>query len=179
MDLTKLRKKFPPLHDILSVYAIIVFLIYGWGVITFIWKVPSWLYFLSLGEIIAIFSYTLSSSLLESIIVLMILIFVSLILPSRLFADRFIVRGSIIVCLLTIWVVLFNLVTLIQLPTDSDILGFGVAACLTVGLALLIVDRMPIFQRLLTAIADRLTIFLYLWLPLSLVGILVILLRIA
>jgi hypothetical protein len=176
--LIALRKKIPPLHEVLALYATIVFLVYGWASVTFFWKVPSWLYFLSLGEIAAILSYTFASSLLECTIILLIFLFASLVLPSRLLSDRFVVRGSIIIYVLTFWVALFNLNALIELPTRRDVISFGVIALLTVGLGLMIADRISFVQRLLIGLGHRLTVFLFLWLPLSLVGIFVILLRI-
>lgn len=175
--MTALRRKIPSLHEILALYATIVFLIYGWAIITFFWKVPSWLFFLSLGEIAAVLSYALASSLLESTLILTIFLFAGLVLPSRVLSDRFVVRGSIIVYILTFWVALFNLNALIELPARSDVVFFGVIALLTLGLALIIADRIPVVRRLLIALGNRLTVFLYLWLPLSLVGILVILFR--
>jgi hypothetical protein len=173
-----LRRKLPPLPDILSLYGTIVFLIYGWAIVTFFWKVPSWLYFLSLGDVAAILCYALASSMLESTIILLIFLTLALILPSRWLVDKFVVRGSTVMIILTFWVAAFTLITLIQLPTGSDILTFGVIAFVTIALGILIVERIPPLQNLLSALGKRLTIFLYLWLPLSIAGILVIFVRI-
>ncbi|MGZ9165439.1 MAG: hypothetical protein ACXW4U_09705, partial [Anaerolineales bacterium] len=114
--MTALRNKIPPFHEILALYATIVFLIYGWATITFFWKVPSWLYFLGLEEIAGILSYTFASSLLECTIILFIFLFASLVLPSKWLYNKFAVRGSLMVYALTFWVVLFTLNSLIQLP---------------------------------------------------------------
>ena len=176
--LTALRKKIPPLDEILAVYGTIVFLIYGWASITFSWKVPSWLYYLSLAEITAILSYTLASSLLECTIILLLLLLLAFLLPSKWLVDKFVTRASIIVYLLTFWVALFNLSTLIQLPTSRDLIFFGGIAILTIGMAIVIADRILPFQRLMTALGNRLIVFLYFWLPLSALGILIILVRI-
>jgi hypothetical protein len=176
--LIALRKKIPPLPEILALYATIVFLIYGWASITFFWKVPSWLYFLSLGEIAAILSYTFASSLLECTIILLIFLLASLVLPSSWLYNKFAVRGSLIVYALTFWVVLFTLNSLIQLPTTSDVTTFGIGVLVTSALAMIVAERISFVERLVTTLGNRLTIFLYLWLPLSLIGILVIIFRI-
>lgn len=173
-----LRNKIPPLHEILALYATIVFLIYGWATITFFWKVPSWLYFLSLGEIAAILSYTFASSLLECTIILFIFLFASLVLPSKFLYNKFALRGSLIVYALTFWVVLFTLNSLIQLPTTGDVITFGIGVLVTSALAILLAERISFVQRLVSTVGNRLTIFLYLWLPLGLLGILVIIFRI-
>ncbi|HET9591254.1 MAG TPA: hypothetical protein VFO91_20875 [Anaerolineales bacterium] len=159
-------------------YATIVFIIYGWAMITFFWKVPSWLYFLSLGEIAAILSYTFASSLVESTLILSIFLFAGLVLPSALLTDQFVIRGSMIVYGMSFWVALFNLNALIEVPTRSDVISFGIVALLTVSLGLIAADRIPAVRKLLFALSQRLTVFLYLWLPLSLLGMLFILFRI-
>jgi len=176
--LTALRNKIPPFHEILALYATIVFLIYGWATITFFWKVPSWLYFLSLEEIAGILSYTFASSLLECTIILFIFLFASLVLPSKWLYNRFAVRGSLMVYALTFWVVLFTLNSLIQLPTTGDVITFSIGVLLTSVLAMILADRISVVQRLIITVGNRLTVFLYLWLPLSLIAILVIVLRI-
>jgi hypothetical protein len=159
-------------------FATIVFLIFGWASITFFWKVPSWLYFLSLGEIAAILAYTFASSLLECTIILLLFLFASLVLPSPWLAKKFAVRASLILYVLTFWVVLFTLNSLIQLPGTSDIITFGLGVPVTSALALLLSERIPLFPGLVNAVGSRLTIFLYLWLPLGLLGMLVIMFRI-
>jgi hypothetical protein len=159
-------------------YATIVFLSYGWAIITFFWRVPSWLYFLSLGEIGAILAYTLASSLLECTIILLIFLFASLVLPSGLLADKFAVRASLIVYSLTFWVVLLTSNSLIQLPATSDVITFGLGVSVTSALAILLSERISFFPGLVMAVGNRLTIFLYLWLPLGVLGILVIIFRI-
>lgn len=146
--------------------------------ITFFWKVPSWLYFLSLGEIAAILSYTFASSLVESTLILSIFLFAGLVLPSGLLTDQFVIRGSMVVYGMSFWVALFNLNVLIELPARSDVISFGIVALLTVALGLIVTDRIPAVRKLLFALGQRLTVFLYLWLPLSLLGMLVILFRI-
>jgi hypothetical protein len=176
--LIALRKKIPSLHEILPLFATIVFMNYGWAALTFFWKVPSWLYFLSFGEIAAILAYTFASSLLECTIILLIFLFASLVLPSGLLADKFAVRASLIVYSLTFWMILFTLNTLIELPTTGDFITFGLGVSVTSALAILLSERISYVPGLVTAAGNRLTIFLYLWLPLGVLGILVIIFRI-
>ena len=176
--LIALRKKFPALDEILSIYATIVFLVYAWASVAFFWKLPSWLHFLTFGEIAAIVSYILASSLLESTIILLILLFASLLLPSRWLSYKFVVRGSVIIYSLTFWVALFDMGSLIQLPTSNAVISLVVGLPLMAGLAMMLADRISLVPRFMTTLANRLTIFLYLWLPLSLAGIFVLFFRI-
>jgi len=172
-----LKEKIPPLHEISSLYATIVFLVYGWTSLAFFWKVPSWLYFLNLGEIVSILAYVLSSTLLESVIILLVFLLASLVLPVGWLRSKFVVRGSIIFYSLTLWVFLLNMSSLIQLPTTRDILSFSIGFPFTAGMGMILADRIPVLPRLMTFLSNQLIIFLYLWLPLSLAGILILIIR--
>ena len=167
-SLIALRKRLPPSHEISSFYATIVFLVYGWTSVAVFWKIPSWSYFLSPGEIVVILAYILVSSLFESVLILFIFLLASLVLPSDWLSHRFIVRSSILIFALTFWVALFW----------RDVISFGIGFPLTAGLGILLADRTPRVWRLILFVSDQLIVFLYLWLPLSLIGILIVILRI-
>jgi hypothetical protein len=177
-SLIALRKRLPPFHEISSFYATIVFLVYGWTSVAFFWKVPSWSYFLSPSEIVVILAYVLVSSLFESVLILFVFLLASLVLPSDWLSHRFVVRSSLIIFALTFWVALFDLSSLVQLPTRSDVISFGIGFPLTAGLSILLANRTPLVRRLMIFVSDQLIVFLYLWLPLSLIGILIVILRI-
>jgi hypothetical protein len=176
--LIALRKKIPPFQEITGLYATIVFLVYGWTSVAFFWKVPSWKYFLDLAEIAVLLAYILASSLLESALILVLFLFASLLLPSRWLSNKFVVRGSIILYSLTFWVVLFDLSTQVQPPTKGDVISFVVGFPLTTVLGIKLANKIPSVRRFMTSLSDQLTIFLYVWLPLSLIGILIVILRI-
>ena len=171
------RNKLPALHEISHLYATIVFLVYGWTSLAFFWKVPSWLYFLNLGEIVSILAYALSSTFFESVIILLLFVLASLVLPARWLRNKFVVRGSIVFYSLTFWVVLLTLNSLLQLPTTADVLTLALGFPLTAGLGMILVDKIPLFHRFIDYLSNQLTIFLYLWLPLSLAGILILIIR--
>lgn len=173
-----LRKKLPPFHEISSFYATIVFFVYSWTSVAFFWKVPSWRYFLSSGEIVVVLAYILASKLLESLLILMVFLLASFVLPSGWLSDKFVVRCSIVIFAFTFWVTLFDRNSLAQVPTNRDVLSFVFGFPLTAGLGILLADRMPLVRRFMAFVSDQLIVFLYIWLPLSLIGILIVFLRI-
>jgi|SRR5215208_6302628 len=172
-----LRKKLPPFHETWRLYATIVFLVYGWTSLAFFWKVPSWLYFLDSGEIVSILAYALSSTVFESVIILLLFVLASLVLPASWLRNKFVIRGSIVFYSLTFWVVFLTLSSLLQLPTTNDLLTFAMGFPLTAGLGMILVDKIPLVYRFMDYLSKQLTIFLYLWLPLSVVGILILIVR--
>src|SRR6185369_12507499 len=89
-------KRLPNSQAVLQVYAVIAVLFSTWTIVAFLWKLADWLMILNLGEIFAIFSYSMLTNLLESLLLLLILLAVCILLPSRFLRDDFIVRGTII-----------------------------------------------------------------------------------
>jgi hypothetical protein len=89
-------KKIPNWPAIASVYAIAVIFIYGWTAYWFIWKLPSWIYYLSITEILTLIAYSAFANLLESLLVFSVPLVLAIILPKKWFFDRFVSAGSLL-----------------------------------------------------------------------------------
>ena len=174
-----IRRKIPPFRSISSLYATIVVLVGGWTTFAFLWKLPSWLYYMDLGQIAVLWAYVVVVSLFESLTFLFLFLLASTILPSRWLYSQFIVRGSILIYSLTFWVALFDFRSGIELPTRADVLALAIGFPLTAGLGILLADRIPSIKRFLISLANRLVIFLYLWTPISFIAILIVIFRLA
>jgi hypothetical protein len=82
-------RKIPKLDDIAPVYAVIVMMIYPWTLSRFFWKLSSWILFASVGDLTVFFAYMVVVNLLESVLVLLVPILMSIILPQKWFYDQF------------------------------------------------------------------------------------------
>ena len=173
----KILKRNPPREEIFPVYATITFLVYGWMVIHIFWKLPSWLNFLTTGEIGIVIAYSLANALMESIVVLAVVLILSFILPSNLLRSKFILRGSILVYLSTFWVALFDITFTWFVPSAREVLSFATASILISGLLLILLRKVTFIGRFIVSFGDRLVVFLYIWLPLGITGFLVVLTR--
>jgi len=164
----------------IGVYATAVFLVYGWTLLTSFWKVPSWLFYLSLDEILAIYAYSFVVDFFESVLVLLGLILVGFVLPSRWWNDRFISMGMI-------WLIVIEGSIMLRLyeirsPELWDVFvhqqGTWWAYTVALGLLLsLVVARVGWLQSGLVSLSDRLVVFLYIYMPLTVISILVVLFR--
>jgi hypothetical protein len=170
-------EKIPKLEDIAPVYAVIVMMIYPWTLSRFFWKLSSWILFASVGDLTAYFAYMVVVNLLESILVLLVPILMSIILPQSWFYNRFKTRS--------VALALFGLGFLIYLdkklyadsPFPLTLVRWIPAAGVAILLLVFLVDRVGFLRRLLEELANRLTIFLYISIPISVVSLLVILIR--
>jgi hypothetical protein len=173
-------QRLPPRTSIVSVYAVTCFIVYSWTILIAFWKFPSWLYYLTVDEIMGINAYAFAVNLLESIFVLGILLFLCVILPASFLKNDFTVRGTIIlVCLLG------SAMLHLYVNRDGESLENFIAtmqiwwASTLVVLAVLLGVSMKVqrVRAVVANIADRLIILLYVFMPLSLISIIIIILR--
>ncbi len=160
-------------------YAVIVLMIYTWTIMWFFWKLPSWLFFLNTGEILTIFMYSLAVNFVESLIVCCVPILLSAILPQAWFHDAFVPRGTA----LAIAGLGYMMYLAVQFQTKNDYpslnlkawsLALAVAA---ISLIVFLAGRINVSRKVLQAVAEQATIFLFITIPVSMVSVLVVLFR--
>jgi len=173
--------KLPKTDAVLTVFAVITAMTYGWTFVAFLWKLPSWLHYLNLGEILAIYSYSLLTDFSESILLLALILFLCLILPARLMRDVFILRGTVL-ALGILGGMMFLLGFYIN--SEAGTIGTLPAWPVILGCATLLTLALDVYARkslrvasALTGLAERLTVFLFINLPLSLLALIVVVVR--
>jgi hypothetical protein len=171
------RARFPSLQENLQVYAVIVAVLYTWTILWLFWELPSWLNFLTVGEVLPIFAYALATNFLESLLVLAGLNLVCFLLPAHWFHTSFVPRSFLLVASelgsLMVFISLFG-------KEAEHPNGLFVGSLVLFGLlvpASLLLGRIPIVKNLAESISGRLTIFVYLLVPLSLLSLLFLLFR--
>jgi hypothetical protein len=169
-------KRLPHFPDIVSVYSVITFMLFAWSLLIFFWYLPSWLYFMSFGDLFAVFCYVVASSFFESLAFLLFLLLLSFFLPPKYLRDEFVARGtSITLCV--IGSIMLNFRLNISNKFDISLPWFGVALFFAaVAVSILLTRLRPVRQALIW-LSDRLIVFLYILIPLSLLSLLVVLVR--
>lgn len=83
-----LRTRFPDKHTAFKTFVAVAFPVHIWAVVVTLQRFPSYLLYLKISEILGIVAYTLSSALLESIIITILLIIIGAGLPQRIFKEK-------------------------------------------------------------------------------------------
>ncbi|HEY3476049.1 MAG TPA: hypothetical protein VGK56_15660, partial [Anaerolineales bacterium] len=86
----------------MTVFAVAMFLVYTWTLYTSFWKLPSWLFFLEMGEIISIYAYAFVLNLLESLLLLLIALVPAVLLPRRWWTEAFIPKGFALILIVLV-----------------------------------------------------------------------------
>ncbi len=170
-------KKIPRWEKIIPVYAVIVMMIYTWSLLHFFWRLPSWLNFSMLGQIAVLFSYTVVVNLIESILVLLALVLLSVILPSKWFYDQFVTKGVSMTLLGLGGLMALNQYLLDDILFPRKMLARFVAFIAAIFILTFLIDRIDILKKGLEELANRMVVFLYIWMPISALSLLTVLIR--
>jgi hypothetical protein len=167
-------KRLPSFSDIVPVYAVIAFMLFAWSILLFFWYLPSWLNFMTFNDLLGVFSYVMASSFIEGLAFLFFLLLLSFIPPQKYFRDEFAVYGTstalCVIGLIITRLVLFNFWSM-SIPQFKTLLFL-----FPVIFSILAVVLRPVRQALLW-LSDRLIVFLYILLPVSILSLLVIVVR--
>jgi len=158
-----------------------MFLVYTWTLFTSFWKLPSWLFFLQVGEILSIYAYAFVVNFIESIVLVFMALLPALLLPRRWWTDTFIPRGFALILIVLGSAILH--ISLYRTPDTraafvSGQFAWWVVTGLLAILLTWIAGRVSWIRNGLENLADRFLVFLYIYLPLTVIAFMVVVMRI-
>lgn len=181
-SIAKLAQRFPKLKEIMPVFAVVAFPIYTWTTLVWLWKLPSWLLYLTPLEITGIFSYAMLASFLECLLVCGLILLLAACLPSHLFRDVFTVRGvwmaiGLALCVLGYggWMLMRVIVSrnLPQVPIEI----WSVISFFIVLVLVFLSTRFRVLSSFAIWFSEKTIVFLYIQIPISILSIVVVLVR--
>ena len=173
-----LKSRLPAFVDLSAVYSVIVVLFYGWTLVAFLWKVPSWLNYLTVGEMLTILAYSFATNWIESLLLLGLLLLATVLLPPKFLLTNFVNRGSVIVLCLLGSGMTFYARFIEQGSSTADSWPVWLAVTLAIlSVCLVMVENVKAAGAAVSWLAEQLTVFLYILLPLSALSAAVVLAR--
>lgn len=179
--LTAFSARIPEKRNIVTVFAVAMFLVYTWTLFISFWKLPSWLFFLRVGEIVSIYAYAFLVNFFESVLLLLLVLLPAILLPRHWWKDVFIPKAFVLI-LVILGSALLHM-TLYRTPDTRDVfvhgqfswwLGTLVIAVVLTWLA----GNVAWLRDGLENVADRFVVFMYLYLPLTVLALFIVLARI-
>ena len=172
--------------EILSVFNVVLFVVFGWSVRGFLFVLPSFLLYFQLGDIIAILFYMLGFALIESLVLTGGLVMGSMLLPANWFKIGFSYKGFLIIFVATIGLIYYQgyykygfFETLIKNDYSTLrplFIGLIVGVTILVGLLWLFNDKFRLRNYLMVFI-EQFGVFAYIYIPLGVIGVLVVVVR--
>jgi hypothetical protein len=165
-------------HELLCLFAAVVVPVHSWSVVQLLREVPAWILFLSGWRLFSIVAYTQAWALLESLAVLLGFLVLARLLPAHWFRDRMLAQGSALVLVSSAWASAAHY-------GDSLLRSWGARGFGLVGVLYLVsivgtgwwMSKSPRLQKLSGSLAERLSVFLYLYVPLSVLSLSVVVVR--
>ena len=179
--LNALHHRIPDKRNIVTVFAVAMFLVYTWTLYSSFWKLPSWLFFLQVGEILSIYAYAFVVNFMESILLILIVLLPAVLLPRSWWTDTFIAKASALILIILGSAVLH--MSLYRTPdTRADFINgqssWWIGTLLIAAILTWLAGRVKWIRSGLENVADRFVVFLYIYLPLTAIALLIVLARI-
>lgn len=172
-----LENRFPHKNEIISVLGVSVFVCHSWSIRGFLNDLPSLLLYYRLPEILVVFAYMMAFAFLESLLITAGLAFAGGILPSRWLRNGFAYKGLIFVAVGSIGAYVLQKNLRYEFPS-IQMLALNLVIPLVLIAFLIAASHLwgPL-RKVLLDIQDRLSIMLYIYVPLGLVSIVVVVFR--
>ncbi len=172
------RERLPPRGDLLTVLATCVFVVHSWSILGILRNLTIWMLHWAPWEMIGLVSYTFLFSLIESLVVFFMLLFLAALLPRRFLRSSFSLRGSMLVMMAALWLGVSHQAFDPQAGRTLwvyalALLGFSA----TIGLLPLLVLRYERFRRAILSFVDRLSVLAGLYVLLDVLSLGVVFLR--
>lgn len=177
LSIETIKKRFPTKTEFRLVFGVIAFLVFGWAIWRFLYELPSQLLNTRLLDIFFNFMVLMATALLESVFVGFSLALLSFFLPVRWFRDGFVYNAF---ATLSVMVGVIFWYRKVFVNDDFfpplNVVYTGVIIFFLVWMALLLILHYgKSLQRFVRSIEERIEVFLYLYIPLGIIGFITIL----
>jgi len=181
-----LKSRMPARTDCTTVFNIVLFVVYGWSIRGFLFELPSFSLYFHMWDLSGIIFYMFAFALLESIIVTVGLVIAGIVLPANWFKEGFAYKGFLVILVSTAAAILFQYYYKIEIFQDLvrndssstwPLLEGFVAAVFVLAALLWFFRNNSRSQDHLLALAEQFRIFAYIYVPLGLIGLMVVAVR--
>jgi hypothetical protein len=156
----------------LALFAACVFIVYSWAIFAFLDRLPSWVVHQGWWDLIGVFAYAQILALVDSLLPFLVLIVLGAILPGRLLRDCVVAFGSAAVLITAVWSATFQRYSkaMAEWPLQKLVMWAALYG-MSIATAYALIYRLQWLKQAVQSVAERLTVFLYLYLPMTAISI--------
>ena len=179
-----IKFRLPDRPEMVQVFGAVLFAVFGWSIRGFFYKIPAFALYFGLATNLAVLSYMLAFALIESLLVAGLL--TALALFVRPLREGFAYKGFLIVLVASIAMIVFESYYRFGFAKDilagnySSIPPFAIgliATMLVLSGALWLFRVNARLQKIARAVAEQFSLFTYIYVPLGLIGLVVVIVR--
>ncbi len=178
-----LSRRLPSRAEVQYLFGLLAFIVFGWSIVGFLYQLPSLRLFLGLGEIVGVLGYRMAFALLECILTTLLLVLLSVLLPSATLQKGFAYKTAILVLTAVVASLLletYYVPAVLFAPGPAPYAPayiIGGLSCLLLVVLLLLAHVDPRLRRGILAVLDRTSLFAYLYVPLGILGVVIVAVR--
>ena len=174
-------RRLPDQKSISLVFGTAVFLTYTWTLFVSFWSFPSWMFFLTASQLISNYAYAFAINFIEALLLTAFVLFLCIITPGRWWLDDF-VPFSVITTLCVVTSLTLRAYIAGQAVTASGFVAgerqWFLGSILVLIILIVLTRKVAFLKTMLVGLADRFTIFLYLYIPLTIAAFVLLVVRI-
>lgn len=172
-----IRSRLAPWSEIQPLLAVAVVLVHSWSVLRFLPNVSSWLFHLSVWDVLGIFAYAQVYAMLESLSITSVVLLLAALLPARWLRAQLAARGSALLLVNAAWAIAVHFTEKLPLWPSKRFMLAAVVYAGTLAAVPFLTQRSQRLERLLASLADRCQVLLYVYVPLAALCVIVIIIR--
>ena len=174
--------KFPNSQESLPVFSLILFIVFSFTTFRMLFQIPSWLNSHSTTDIFFLASYVFAVALIECLLLFGFILLINFILPGKFFRAHFVAQGSLVITICTIWALILKFITPgYEFANLQEPLGWLLIFMLSLLIILLagsfLLRRYQQIEDLVDSLADRMVIFAWIYAPIGLISLCIVLIR--
>ncbi len=173
-----LRHRLPSLSDTLDLFAVCVIPVYIWAILSYLDAFPGFALRLDVWDLVGTAGYTLAFALAESLVLVLPLLLLAALLPSRFFKDHLLALGSIVVLISSLWLMAANRGQVDFSEVDPAVFLPALALYLiSLAVPILVLIRFKRVEPIVRAVVKRAAVLGYVYAALGCLGLLIVLIR--
>ena len=181
-----ITSRLPERNELREVFNVVLFSVFGWSIRGFLFKMPALTLYFGLKNNLAVLCYMLAFALVESLIVTSVLVLISMLLPARVLQQGFAYKGFLTILVASVALILFQGFSQVNFFKDMLVNNYSSVPPLVVGLVVAVAalvllfwifQRWPRFQKYLLTLVEQFGVFTYIYVPLGLIGLMVVIIR--
>ncbi len=171
-----LERRMPARNEIFLASSMATFLVFSWSLRMMFYTFPSFSLSHRFGEIFIIVTYMMTFALLDTLFATLALVVLAVILPGAVLKDGFSYKASFFFIASTVIFIHLQYTLTNQTKIGSLILELGLILVLWL-VPVLLTRYVDAVRKIVLDILDRLTIFSYVYIPLGVISLFVVIIR--
>lgn len=171
------KRRIPAREEIKLVFSMAAFCVFTWALQNYFYQFPALLLSHNVWDLLSIAAYTLSFALIESFLTTVFVALLAFILPGFLLRNGFAYKGALVILATAVVSIHLQIVMNNQPQVSFLVVEFALWIALWL-VPVLLTGYVPAVRKIVLDLLDRLTIFCYIYVPLGIISLFVVIVRI-